>query len=152
MTLTPAQTRWTDQMGTHWPSLWAVINKTTKKLRSPVASFTWRLLNMCLPWNTREACPLCHNSTSSASHLFLECKLTTDLYSPPPLQGILTQPHNSGQQLKLLVLAVWSQWKLITWIKHHPKVNVSKLDRFAFAHSALDEEIERALATGWWQE
>ena len=44
------QAQWADTFNTDWPALWATTNRTLRKLRSPVASFIWRLLNRSLPW------------------------------------------------------------------------------------------------------
>jgi hypothetical protein len=148
LVLTPAQQRWSIHYNTDWPSLWETINRTTKRLRSPIAAFIWRLLNMCLPWATQQSCPLCSHHRSSATHLFLDCPGTTDLFTPIPLEAILTPPHISIS--KDLILALWAQWKLITWVKHKG-IPPGGFDRHKLASKFLDDEIERAQATGWYK-
>ena len=71
--LTPTQVKWEARFNTDWPALWKTVNTITKKLKSPVATFIWRLLNVSLPWPSHEKCPLCSSPRASPSHLFLEC-------------------------------------------------------------------------------
>ena len=47
--LTPTQAKWESRFNTDWPALWKSVNTVTIKLRSPVATFIWRLLNVSLP-------------------------------------------------------------------------------------------------------
>jgi exonuclease III len=142
--LTPTQQKWALQFNTDWPALWTMVNEMTKRVRSPIAAFIWRLLNVCLSWASHEECPLCRSPKASPTHLFLDCPGTTDLYSPRPLEVLLTP----GQATKEGILALWSQWKLITWAKHNSP-DLAKLNRHRLAHKFLDEEIQRAKNTGW---
>ena len=142
--LTPTQVKWEARFNTDWPALWKSVNTITKKLRSPVATFIWRLLNVSLSWPSHEKCPLCSSPRASPLHLFLECPGTLDLYSPPPLEALLTP----GQVNKEVILALWSQWRLITWVKYETP-DLSKVNRHKIAHKLLEEEIQRAKNTGW---
>ena len=93
LVLTRTQEKWTKDFGTDWRKLWTAFPRFTKKLRSPVASFLWRLLNVNIPWPSHQHCPLCNSQEkSSAHHLFLDCPALQGAYTTQPLVTLLPLP------------------------------------------------------------
>ena len=142
---TAGQDQWTENYGTQWRELWKNMNTHLKKVRAPVASFIWRLLNRTIPWATHKACPLCQADKASINHLFLECPSLNEGFEDPPLSLIITPPHKTNINM---LLGVWAQWKTLCWVVHTPGLQVSKVDVEGIIQNNYFQELERAQATG----
>ena len=148
LTLTPLQERWTSTYGTEWRSLWKAFATSTKKLRSPVISFLWRLLMVCLNYPTYGPCPYCgpNGPTSTPNHIFASCPTTSTVFTPNPLEIILTPPHTPLD--KGAILALWATWKALQWATHLETLPPSSSLKKVALHS-YEEETARAAAVGW---
>ena len=139
--ISPGQAEWTTLYNTDWPTLWTNMNRTLKRVRSPVASFVWRLLNRSLPWATYSLCPLCAEDKASINHMFIKCPALAGSFTPNPLVTILSPPHASN---KHALLALWALWKTICWVQHSSGLDTKTVDLSQVAHQHYHLEVNRA--------
>ena len=128
---------------------WGGLGKsdiTLRRVRSPVASFVWRLLNRSLPWATYSLCPLCAEDKVSINYMFIKCPALAGSFTSNPLVTILSPPHASN---KCALLALWALWKTICWVQHSSGLDTKTVDLSQVALQHYHLEVNRAQEQNW---